>query len=71
MEGLRLKKPKTLRELVDQERGVLADRADELAYADPSTTLHAIEIGKYRGVKEFLDRIEDMMKPTKEDDDEK
>ena len=64
-----MKKPTTLRELIDQEREILAQRADQLAYADPSTVAHAIEVGKYRGVKEFIERMEDLIKPKKEDDE--
>ena len=65
-----VKKPRTLRELVDVWKAELGERADALAFADPSTVAHAIEVGKYRGWKECIDRIEDLMKQPKEDDDE-
>ena len=73
MEGLRLKRPRSLRELIDQELDVLAATANDLAWcADPSSVAHAIDIGKYRGTKETIDRIEDLLKSltTNKDDDE-
>lgn len=55
------KPPRTLRELVDQEREKLAADAERLMYVVPGTTDFALEVGKYRGVKEFLDRIDQMV----------
>lgn len=54
-------RPKNLRELVDQEREKLAADAERLMYAHPGDIGFALEVGKYRGVKEFLDRIDQMV----------
>lgn len=61
------KPPRNLRELVDQEREKIAKDAENLMYAHPGDITYALEVGKYRGVKEFLDRIDQMVKRNDEE----
>lgn len=63
-----VKPPRTLKELVDQERERLALNAQDLMYSVLHPTEYAISIGKYRGVKEFLDRIDEMVKRNLNED---
>lgn len=63
------KPPRNLRELVDQEREKLATDAQELMYVVPNTTEFVLQVGAYRGVKEFLDRIDEMVKRAKNEED--
>jgi hypothetical protein len=61
-------KPKTLRELITQERETLAELAAEnmrLPKTDPFE--HGVQVGRWQGVETFLNRIEEMLK-TKESD---
>ena len=66
-----VKPPRNLRELVDQERSKLAaDAVYLVATMSPTDPEYAISVGKYRGVSEFLDRIDEMVKRANKNDED-